>query len=102
MMIAPGEAGSELGTIQPQTSVHRARRVAGLYAQGETDTARTERTKHGPLGCRAGNALRGGRFRRVCFCKSNRFLVSPAAVDFPLQPSGPCFVRSVRAVSVSH
>jgi len=42
-----------LGAIQTQTSVHWTRRVAGLYAHGETDTARTLRTKHGPLGCRA-------------------------------------------------
>src|SRR5579862_5770445 len=92
MMIAPGGAGSELGTIQPQTSVHRARRVAGLYAQGETDTARTERTKHGPLGCRAGNALRGGRFRRVCFVKAIAFWLAPQRLTSP-------FSRAVRALS---
>src|SRR5579872_4124778 len=92
MMIAPGEAGSELGTIQPQTSVHRARRVAGLYAQGETDTARTERTKHGPLGCRAGNALRGGRFRRVCFVKAIAFWSAQQRLTSP-------FSRAVRALS---
>src|SRR5690348_18042650 len=31
----------------------------------ETDKARTLRTKHGPLGCRAGIALARGRYRRV-------------------------------------
>src|SRR5579872_76607 len=51
-MIARARPAATLGAIQPQTSVHRTRRVAGLYAQGETDTERTQRTKRGPLGCR--------------------------------------------------
>ena len=47
-----------------------------------------------------GNALAGGRFGRVCFVKAIA-VGCPAAINFPLQPNGPCFVRSVRAVSVS-
>src|SRR6185437_1579455 len=98
MMIAPGEAGRR--SERPQTSVHRTWRVAGLYAQ-------EKRTKRGHCGqstdrsaAGRGNALAGGRFRHVRFVKAIA-LVSPAAIDFTPQPSGPCFVRSVRAVSVS-
>src|SRR5579872_3339859 len=92
MMIAPGGAGSELGTIQPQTSVHRARRVAGLYAQGETDTERTQRTKHGPLGCR-GKSSAAGQQKAIAFTKHTPPERPPASA-LPLVCS-----RAVRALS---
>src|SRR5689334_17828432 len=51
--------------------------------------------------------LQGGATRwqdvasAACVLQKQSLLVSPAALDFPLQPSGPCFVRSVRALSAS-
>src|SRR5579872_2470735 len=71
--------------------------VSDSSAHEETDKARSLRTKHGSLGCRAGIALARGRFRRVLndstlFSRKRRFL---------RQPSGPCFVPSDRALSVS-
>src|SRR5690349_15560667 len=92
MMIAPGEAGPTLGAIQPQTSVRWTRRVAGLYAHRETDTARTQPTKHGPLGCRAGQRAGRRSLPPRVFCKSNRFWLPPQ------QLTSACS-RAVRALS---
>ena len=91
-MIAPGEAGSDARRnptpdIGPLDSSR-----GGLLAHGEADKARTLRTKHGPLGCRAGNALRGGRFRRVCFVKAIAFWLAQQRLTSP-------FSRAVRALS---
>jgi len=49
----------------------------------------------------SGNALAGGRFGRVCFVTAMA-LVGRTAIDFPLQPSGPCFVRCVRLCPFLH
>src|SRR5690348_15023502 len=88
-MIARASPAATLGAIQPQTSVHRTRRVAGLYAQGETDTERTQRTKRGPLGCR-GKSSDAGTTKSDCSYKTRAAgATSCQRVAAPVQPSRP-------------
>src|SRR5579864_2957934 len=89
MMIAPGEAGSDAGSnptpnIGPLDSAR-----LGLFAHGETDTARTHRTKHGPLGCKETSSA-AGQPTAIAFTKHTRRKRPPAS---PLPP--PAAERSV-------
>src|SRR6185312_7408370 len=79
------------------------RRVAGLYAHGETDKARTLRTKHGPLGCE-GKKIAAGQPRAIAFYKTHtaeatscsaspQEALSPTAERSVLCPQCPRFVR---------
>jgi len=97
-----------LGAIQVQTSVRWTRRVAGFYAHGETDTARTLRTKHGPLGCRGSQLLREHP-TAIAFQKHTRrkrppasALPRPAAERSVLCPKCPRCVRFSMSVETSH
>src|SRR5690349_9745026 len=103
--IVKGSARQFIRTIGPTLRAHRPRRRAarglvnqsefgiasgsGNYAYEETDNARSLRTKHGPLGCRAGIALARGRFHRVL---NDSHFVFPQDV---LPPDS----RAVRALS---
>src|SRR6185437_752760 len=75
----PDRAGDGHSWIAPQyfiaaTAIRgwflRSWRVAALYAQGETDKARTLRTKHGPHGCR-GKSSAAGLTKSDCFYKTH-------------------------------
>src|SRR5690348_17407334 len=58
------------------------------------------RTKRGPLGCE-GKSIAAGASNRDCFYKTHAASDLVPARCRALQPSGRCFVRRVRAVSVS-
>src|SRR5579864_646073 len=97
-----------LGAIQRQTSVHPTRRVAVLYARGETDTARTHPTKHGPLGCR-GKSIAAGATNSDCFYKTHaagasscQRVVPLAAERSVLCPVCPRCVRFSMSVETGH
>src|SRR6185312_3684919 len=92
MMIAPGEAGSDARSDPTPNIGPLDSAPVALLAHGETDTARTHRTKPGPLGCRAGQRAGRRSLPPRVFCKSNRFWLAPQHLTSPCS-------RAVRALS---
>ena len=101
MMTAPGEAGSDARS-DPSPDIGALDSARGWSLRSwrnghSADTADKARTAR----------LQGGATRwqevasAACVLEKPSLLDAPAATDFPLQPSGPGFVRCVRAVSVS-
>src|SRR5690348_11720398 len=97
-MIAPARPAAALGAIQPQTSVHRTR-------EWLVSTLMMKRTQRGHGGQSADRSATGGSTllrgnQQRMLLQNTRGDLLPASCP-ALQPSGPCFVRPVRAVSVS-
>src|SRR6185437_4173201 len=108
MMIAPGEAGSDaLSDPTPDIGPLDSARGWSLRS-GESDKARTLRTKHGPLGCR-GKSSAAGLTKSDCSYKTHaaeatscQRVVPPAAERSVLCPQCPRFVRFSMSVETSH
>src|SRR6185312_11154437 len=88
----PGEAGSDaLSDPTPDIGPLDSARGWSLRS-GESDKARTLRTKHGPLGCRAGQRAGRRSLPLRVFCKSSCFWLAPQHLTSPCS-------RAVRALS---